>query len=190
MITREVRQLPPRVLLLDEDRQHEAEAERVLRAEGFEVLTVRTGDEALRNAAAQPVDLILLSASASQQEVGLFLETFATLPRARPVPILLAGARRPLWAWEGTCSSCPPVPPPSRLRRRVESVPQALPRLGGGRGGARAADRGGPPGAARQQRRRAAPLPLAVPPLRRGRAGPGPDPCSRQLRRPAAPTEA
>jgi signal transduction histidine kinase len=102
MASREVRQLPPRVLVLDEDRQHEAEAERVLRAEGFEVLTARTGDEALRNAAALPVDLILLSATASQQEVGLFLETFATLPRARPVPILLAGARRPAWAWEGT----------------------------------------------------------------------------------------
>ncbi|HVG62520.1 MAG TPA: ATP-binding protein [Hyalangium sp.] len=102
MASREVRQLPPRVLLLDEDRLHEAEAERVLRSEGFEVLTARTGDEALRNAAALPVDLILLSATASQQEVGLFLETFATLPRARPVPILLAGARRPAWAWEGT----------------------------------------------------------------------------------------
>jgi signal transduction histidine kinase len=102
MASREVRQLPPRVLLLDEDRQHEAEAERVLRSEGFEVLTARTGDEALRNAAALPVDLILLSATASQQEVGIFLETFATLPRARPVPILLAGARRPAWAWEGT----------------------------------------------------------------------------------------
>jgi signal transduction histidine kinase len=102
MSQREVRELPPRVLLLDEDREHEAEAERVLRSEGFEVLTVRTGDEALRNAAALPVDLILLSASASQQEVGIFLETFATLPRARPVPILLAGARRPAWAWEGT----------------------------------------------------------------------------------------
>jgi signal transduction histidine kinase len=102
MASREVRQLPPRVLVLDEDRQHEAEAERVLRSEGFEVLTARTGDEALRNAAALPVDLILLSATASQQEVGIFLETFATLPRARPVPILLAGARRPAWAWEGT----------------------------------------------------------------------------------------
>jgi signal transduction histidine kinase len=102
MSQREVRELPPRVLLLDEDREHEAEAERVLRSEGFEVLTVRTGDEALRNAAALPVDIILLSATASQQEVGIFLETFATLPRARPVPILLAGARRPAWAWEGT----------------------------------------------------------------------------------------
>jgi signal transduction histidine kinase len=102
MAVRDVRQLPARVLLLDEDRQHEAEAERVLRSEGFEVLTVRTGDEALRNAAHLPVDLILLSASASQQEVGFFLETFATLPRARPVPILLAGSSRPPWAWEGT----------------------------------------------------------------------------------------
>ncbi|WP_224249921.1 hybrid sensor histidine kinase/response regulator [Hyalangium gracile] len=102
MASREVRLLPPRVLLLDEDRSQEAEAERVLRGEGFEVLTVRNGDDALRNAAASPVDLILLSASASQQEVGIFLETFATLPRARPVPILLAGSRRPAWAWEGT----------------------------------------------------------------------------------------
>ncbi len=102
MSAREVRLLPPRVLLLDEDRQHEAEAERVLRAEGFEVLTVRNGKDALKDAAHLPVDLILLSASASQQEVGLFLETFATLPRARPVPILLAGAHLPPWAWEGT----------------------------------------------------------------------------------------
>jgi signal transduction histidine kinase len=102
MAAREVRALPPRVLLLDEDRHHEAEAERVLRAEGFEVVTVNNGSDALRNAAHLPVDLILLSASASQQEVGIFLETFATLPRARPVPILLAGSRRPAWAWEGT----------------------------------------------------------------------------------------
>ena len=62
----------------------------MLRSEGFEVLTVRTGDEALRNAAALPVDLILLSASASQQEVGIFLETFATLPR-RPAGAHPAG---------------------------------------------------------------------------------------------------
>jgi signal transduction histidine kinase len=102
MPMREVRALPPRVLLLDEDRQQEAEAERALRAEGFEVLTVRNGHDALRDAAHLPVDLILLSASASQQEVGIFLETFATLPRARPVPILLAGSRLPPWAWEGT----------------------------------------------------------------------------------------
>ncbi|HEX8705650.1 MAG TPA: ATP-binding protein [Myxococcaceae bacterium] len=102
MSLREVRELPPRVLLLDEDRQQEAEAEKALRAEGFEVLTVRNGHDALRDAAHLPVDLILLSASASQQDVGIFLETFATLPRARPVPILLAGSRLPPWAWEGT----------------------------------------------------------------------------------------
>ncbi|ADO74639.1 ATP-binding protein [Stigmatella aurantiaca] len=102
MSAREVGRLPRRVLLLDEDRLQEDEAARVLRAEGFEVLTVRDGNEALRQEAHLPVDLILLSASASQKEVGVFLETFATLPRARPVPILLAGARLPTWAQEGT----------------------------------------------------------------------------------------
>ncbi|MBN1210253.1 MAG: GAF domain-containing protein [Myxococcaceae bacterium] len=117
MCAREVRQLPPRVLLLDEDRHHEAEAERVLRAEGFEVVTVNNGNDALRNAAHLPVDLILLSASASQQEVGLFLETFATLPRARPVPILLAGSRRPAWAWEGTVLCSRPYRPDELIAR-------------------------------------------------------------------------
>ncbi|SEM60847.1 His Kinase A (phospho-acceptor) domain-containing protein [Stigmatella aurantiaca] len=102
MTAREVGRLPRRVLLLDEDRVQEDEAARVLRAEGFEVLTVRDGNEALRQEAHLPVDLILLSASASQKEIGVFLETFATLPRARPVPILLAGARLPTWAQEGT----------------------------------------------------------------------------------------
>ncbi|MFL5345999.1 MAG: ATP-binding protein [Hyalangium sp.] len=128
MASREVRKLPPRVLLLDEDRQHEAEAERVLRGEGFEVLTVRNGDDALRNAAALPVDLILLSASASQQEVGIFLETFATLPRARPVPILLAGSRRPAWAWEGTVLCSRPYRADeliARVRNTLALTPEA-----------------------------------------------------------------
>jgi signal transduction histidine kinase len=94
----EVELLPPRVLLLDEDRAQEAEAERVLRAEGYEVLVARDGAEALRKAASGAVDLVLLSASAPPAQAGVFLETFATLPRARPVPLLLAGVRRPGWA--------------------------------------------------------------------------------------------
>jgi signal transduction histidine kinase len=98
MPQREVRRLPRRVLLLDEDPRLESEAERVLRAEGFEVLTARDGAEALHKAAHLPVDLILLSATAQERQTGLFLESFATLPRARPVPILLAGPSRPAWA--------------------------------------------------------------------------------------------
>jgi DNA-binding response OmpR family regulator len=98
MAQREVRRLPRRVLLLDEDPRLESEAERVLRAEGFEVLTARDGAEALRKAAHLPVDLILLSATAQERQTGLFLESFASLPRARPVPILLAGPSRPAWA--------------------------------------------------------------------------------------------
>ena len=95
----EVRRLPRRVLLLDEDKAQEAVAERALRAEGFEVLTPRGGVEALRRAAHLPVDLVLLSASApGSSSLGSLLEAFAELPRARPVPIVLAGAERPAWA--------------------------------------------------------------------------------------------
>ncbi|CAM3323322.1 histidine kinase [Corallococcus sp. ZKHCc1 1396] len=102
MAAHEVRKLPRRVLVLDEDRGQEASAERTLRAEGFEVFTVQSGAEALRKATHLPVDLIVLSTSATQSQVGSFLETFATLPRARPVPILLAGDTRPWWAQENT----------------------------------------------------------------------------------------
>ncbi|RKH19661.1 histidine kinase [Corallococcus sp. CA047B] len=100
MAAHEVRRLPRRVLVLDEDRGQEASAERTLRAEGFEVFTVQNGAEALRKATHLPVDLIVLSTSATQPQMGSFLETFATLPRARPVPILLAGDSRPWWAHE------------------------------------------------------------------------------------------
>ncbi|MCY1039776.1 ATP-binding protein [Corallococcus sp. bb12-1] len=100
MAAHEVRRLPRRVLVLDEDQGQEASAERTLRAEGFEVFTVQNGAEALRKATHLPVDLIVLSTSATQSQVGSFLETFATLPRARPVPILLAGDSRPWWAQE------------------------------------------------------------------------------------------
>jgi hypothetical protein len=48
------------------------------------------------------VDLIILSTSATHGQAGIFLETFATLPRARPVPILLAGDERPWWAQAAT----------------------------------------------------------------------------------------
>jgi len=102
MAAHEMKRLPRRVLLLDEDRAQESVAERVLLSEGFEVLTARDGAEALRRATHLPVDLIVLSTSATQGQTGVFLETFATLPRARPVPILLAGDERPWWAQTGT----------------------------------------------------------------------------------------
>ncbi|MCP3100149.1 ATP-binding protein [Myxococcus sp. K15C18031901] len=100
MPAHEVKKLPRRVLLLDEDSTLEAMAERVLCSEGYEVLTARDGAEALRRATHLPVDLIVLSTTATHGQAGVFLETFATLPRARPVPILLAGDARPWWAQE------------------------------------------------------------------------------------------
>lgn len=98
MPQREVRRLPRRVLLLDECPRQEAEAEGILRAEGFEVLTARHGTETLRQAVHLPVDLVLLSTTAPHTQMGVLLEAFATMPRARPVPILLAGHERPAWA--------------------------------------------------------------------------------------------
>ncbi|HYO52121.1 ATP-binding protein [Archangium sp.] len=98
MAASEVRRLPRRVLLLDEDPVQESAAERMLRAEGFEVLTAHGGVEALRRASSLPVDLVLLSASAPPTQLGIFLAAFAELPRARPIPIVLAGASRPAWA--------------------------------------------------------------------------------------------
>jgi signal transduction histidine kinase len=102
----EERQLPRRVLLLDEDRAQAEVAERMLRAAGFEVLTANEGVEALRRVSHLPVDLVLLSASAPSTPLGIFLVAFAELPRARPVPIVLAGASRPAWAQpdSATCS--------------------------------------------------------------------------------------
>ena len=94
----EARRLPRRVLLLDEDPTQEAAAERVLCAQGFEVLTANGGVEALRRAAVLPVDLVLLSSSVPPTHLGIFLAAFAELPRARPIPIVLAGATRPAWA--------------------------------------------------------------------------------------------
>nr|WP_245591782.1 ATP-binding protein [Cystobacter fuscus] len=94
----EVRRLPRRVLLLDEDPKQEAAAERMLCAEGFEVLTANGGVEALRRASVLPVDLVLLSSSVPPTHLGIFLAAFAELPRARPIPIVLAGATRPAWA--------------------------------------------------------------------------------------------
>ncbi|XXF77044.1 ATP-binding protein [Myxococcaceae bacterium GXIMD 01537] len=117
MSAREVRRLPRRVLLLDEDPRQEAEAERVLRAEGFEVLTARDGAEALRKAAHVPVDLVLLSASAPHPQAGVFLESFATLPRARPVPILLAGDARPAWALSDSLLCARPYVAEELMRR-------------------------------------------------------------------------
>ncbi|HYO74214.1 MAG TPA: ATP-binding protein, partial [Archangium sp.] len=98
MSANEVRRLPRRVLLLDEDPVQELTAERVLRAEGFEVLTAHGGVESLRRASSLPVDLVLLSEGAPPTQLGLFLSAFAELPRARPIPIVLAGASRPAWA--------------------------------------------------------------------------------------------
>ncbi|NMO14873.1 GAF domain-containing protein [Pyxidicoccus fallax] len=121
MASHEVKRLPRRVLLLDEDRTQEALAERVLLAEGFEVLTARDGAEALRRATHLPVDLIVLSTSATGGQVGVFLETFATLPRARPVPILLAGDERPWWAQESTTLCTRPYRP-DELVARVRNV--------------------------------------------------------------------
>lgn len=121
MAPHDVKRLPHRLLLLDEDRAQEAAAERVLLAEGFEVLTARDGAEALRRATHLPVDLIVLSTSATQGQTGVFLETFATLPRARPVPILLAGDERPWWAQEGT-SLCTRPYRPEELLARVRNV--------------------------------------------------------------------
>ncbi len=121
MAEHEVKRLPRRVLLLDEDRSQEAVAERVLLSEGFSVLTVRDGAEALRQATHLPVDLIILSTSAAHGQVGVFLETFATLPRARPVPILLAGDARPWWAAEGT-SLCTRPYRADELVARVRNV--------------------------------------------------------------------
>ncbi|WP_163999624.1 ATP-binding protein [Pyxidicoccus caerfyrddinensis] len=121
MSSQEVKRLPRRVLLLDEDRAQESVAERVLLAEGYEVLTARDGAEALRRATHLPVDLIVLSTSATHGQAGVFLETFATLPRARPVPILLAGDERPWWAQEGT-SLCTRPYLPDELVARVRNV--------------------------------------------------------------------
>ena len=98
MSSNEVRRLPRRVLLLDEDPVQELTAERVLRAEGFEVLTAHGGVESLRRASSLPVDLVLLSEGAPPTQLGVFLSAFAELPRARPIPIVLAGASRPAWA--------------------------------------------------------------------------------------------
>jgi len=98
MSSSDVRQLPPRVLLLDEDPSQESVAERVLGAAGFEVLTAHGGVDALRRVSHLPVDVVLLSASAPPTQLGIFLAAFAELPRARPVPIVLAGASRPAWA--------------------------------------------------------------------------------------------
>jgi len=70
-------------------------AERVLGAAGFEVLTAHGGVDALRRVSHLPVDVVLLSASAPPTQLGIFLAAFAELPRARPVPIVLAGASRP-----------------------------------------------------------------------------------------------
>ncbi|MBZ4395946.1 MULTISPECIES: hybrid sensor histidine kinase/response regulator [unclassified Myxococcus] len=121
MPAHEVKMLPRRVLLLDEDSAQEAMAERVLCAEGFEVLTARDGAEALRRATHLPVDLIVLSTSATHGQAGVFLETFATLPRARPVPILLAGDARPWWAQEET-SLCTRPYVADELVARVRNV--------------------------------------------------------------------
>ncbi|MBF5042400.1 histidine kinase [Aggregicoccus sp. 17bor-14] len=118
----EVAALPRRVLLLDEDREQEAEAERVLRAQGYEVLVARDGAEALRKAATGAVDLVLLSASAEPTQAGVFLETFATLPRARPVPLLLAGTERPGWAGP----AAPLCPRPYRAEELARAVRQQL----------------------------------------------------------------
>ena len=111
----EVRRLPRRVLLLDEDRGHEEVAAHVLRAEGFEVLTSRDGVEALRRASSLPVDLVLLSASAPSAPQGLFLEAFAELPRARPIPLMLAGSTRPAWAQPDTAVCARPYLPEELL---------------------------------------------------------------------------
>ncbi|WP_163777940.1 ATP-binding protein [Myxococcus vastator] len=117
MAAHDVRRLPHRLLLLDEDQTQEAAAEQVLLSEGFEVLTARDGAEALRRATHLPVDLIVLSTSATQGTTGVFLETFATLPRARPVPILLAGDERPWWAHEGTSLCTRPYRPEDLVTR-------------------------------------------------------------------------
>ncbi|MET0406182.1 MAG: ATP-binding protein [Cystobacter sp.] len=98
----EVRRMPRRVLLLDEDPAQEAVAEGMLCSEGFEVLTAKGGVEALRRASLLPVDLVLLSSSVPPTHLGIFLAAFAELPRARPIPIVLAGATRPAWAQPDT----------------------------------------------------------------------------------------
>ncbi len=119
MSAHEERQLPRRVLLLDEDGAQEAMAERVLRAAGFEVLTAHEGVEALRRVSHLPVDLVLLSASAPSTPLGIFLVAFAELPRARPVPIVLAGASRPAWAQPDSATVLAALPGGGAALRRA-----------------------------------------------------------------------
>jgi two-component system, sensor histidine kinase len=126
----EVERLPRRVLLLDEDPGQEAVAVRVLCAEGFEVLTAHDGVEALRRASSQPVDLVLLSSSAPPTHLGIFLAAFAELPRARPIPIVLAGASRPAWAQPDSAQCTRPYRD-AELLAAVQSV------IGPGEGDAR-----------------------------------------------------
>ena len=94
-----------RVLVVeDEPLIAEAHREYIRRMDGFEVIAVaHTGRDAVRTVASAarseaPVDLVLLSEGAPPTQLGLFLSAFAELPRARPIPIVLAGASRPAWA--------------------------------------------------------------------------------------------
>ena len=137
----EVRRLPRRVLLLDEDQGQEALAEHMLRAEGFEVLTARDGAEALRRASNLPVDLLLLSSSAPPTQLGVFLTAFAQLPRARPIPIVLAGSSRPAWA-HPDAAVCPRPYSPAELLAAIHSLLEPV--QAPARTGERAAS--GPPG--------------------------------------------
>jgi two-component system, sensor histidine kinase len=49
-----------------------------------------------------------LPTNAPTTPLGIFLVAFAELPRARPVPIVLAGASRPAWAQPASATCARP----------------------------------------------------------------------------------
>jgi hypothetical protein len=120
--SREVRKLPKRVLVLEEDPVQEAGVRDTLKAEGFEVLAARDPAEALRKLAQAPVDLMVVATEMACRPGGSFVEALHSSPIGRPLPLLFGGESVPTWA----PAYSPRCPRPYRSEELAEAVRHAL----------------------------------------------------------------
>jgi signal transduction histidine kinase len=120
--SREVRKLPKRVLVLEEDPLQEAGVRDTLKAEGFEVLAARDPAEALRKLAQAPVDLMVVATELACRPGGSFMEALHSSPTGRPLPLLFGGEAVPAWA----SPYAPRCPRPYRSEELAEAVRLAL----------------------------------------------------------------
>ncbi len=100
----DVKRLPRRVLVVDEEPVALTEVCEWLRGAGFEVVPARDGGEALRRASQAPPDAVVVSGTLPRGD--LFAQTVTSLPLMRSLPMVVLGDEPPDWAGR-SAALCP-----------------------------------------------------------------------------------